>query len=167
MSTTGCFCCSYVWKVDSNMLSVRDDLSNVINYISVLISHIFGMKTLNMESSGNHNTIIRSHSQVHIVSNNAAPAKPPQTTSMPLPLETIPPKNLGIAHLGQEQFYMTGQLYHHLLQSTSSKISTGCVRNGRIQTYLLSMVVEYLSSIGEKSTRKERVSRLQHDMHFE
>ncbi|KAG0705251.1 hypothetical protein DFH29DRAFT_873265 [Suillus ampliporus] len=106
-------------KVNSNMSSVREDLSNVENHISVLTSHILDMKTL-MESkdtrtlhtetqsseSGCHNTVVQSHAEVHIVSNNV-PSKPRrmmQTTSMSLPPEVIPPENLGIAHLGQEQF---------------------------------------------------------------
>ncbi|KAG1892992.1 uncharacterized protein F5891DRAFT_1196959 [Suillus fuscotomentosus] len=106
-------------KVDSNMSSVREDLSNVENHISVLTSHILDMKTLmkskdkdtrtlHMEtrSSGCHNTVVQSHAEACIVSNNA-PSKPRtmmQTASMSLPPEVIPPKNLGIAHLGQEQF---------------------------------------------------------------
>ncbi|KAG2138981.1 hypothetical protein DEU56DRAFT_801151 [Suillus clintonianus] len=106
-------------KVDSNMLSVREDLSNVENHISVLTSHILDMKTLmgskdkdtrtlHMEtrSSGCHNTVVQSHAEARIVSNNA-PSKPrtmTQTASTSLPPEVIPPENLGIAHLGQEQF---------------------------------------------------------------
>ncbi|KAG1747414.1 hypothetical protein EDB19DRAFT_1949199 [Suillus lakei] len=106
-------------KVDSNMSSVREDLSNVENHISVLTSHILDMKTLmeskdkdtrtlHMEtrSSGCHNTVVQSHAEARIVSNNA-PSKPrtmTQTASTSLPPEVIPPENLGIAHLGQEQF---------------------------------------------------------------
>jgi hypothetical protein len=103
-------------KVDSNMLSVQEDISNVENHISVLTSHILNMKTLmeskdtctlHMESSGCHNTTVQSHAQVHIVSDLNMPSKPcitTQTTSVPLPPEIIPPENLGIAHLGQEKF---------------------------------------------------------------
>ncbi|KAG1749365.1 hypothetical protein EDB19DRAFT_1825584 [Suillus lakei] len=90
-------CCQHL-KVDSNMLSVQEDLSNVENHISVLTLHILDMKTLmeskdsdthtlHMESSGCHN--VQSHTQAK---------------SVPLPPEIIPPENLGIAHLGQEQF---------------------------------------------------------------
>ncbi|KAG2030591.1 hypothetical protein BDR03DRAFT_1016981 [Suillus americanus] len=101
--------------LDSNVLSVQEDLSNVENHISVLTSHILDMKTLmeskdtytlHTESSGCHNTIVQSHTQARIVSNNALskPRTTTQTTSVPLPPDTIPPENLGIAHLGQEQF---------------------------------------------------------------
>lgn len=103
-------------KVDSNMFSVREDLSNVENNISVLTSHILDMKTLmqskdartlHSESPGCDNTIVQSHAQARIVSNNV-PFKPRTTTqttsAMSLPPEIIPPENLGIAHLGQEQF---------------------------------------------------------------
>jgi hypothetical protein len=98
------------------MLSVREDISNVENHISVLTSHILDMKTLmeskdlhtlDTESSGCHNTTVQSHAQVCIFSNLNVPSKPcitTQTTSVPLPPEIIPPEHLGIVHLGQEKF---------------------------------------------------------------
>ena len=113
-------------KVEHNTSSIQGDLSNVENNISVLTSHILDMKTL-MQSKGacpesalgpchDDNTTIQFQGRAtdwfghnaqpqpctmagHVAATTSAAALLPAA-----PREPLPPKKLGIAHLGSERF---------------------------------------------------------------